>query len=144
MRRNQTESEDPVNNRPRTLQDQWKRIPLSLVRSIIVAFRSAKVAFFRGAKGNDQTLIDRAMLSPAPSCICTHLTSLLLMLAADSALQRTRSAKCPCGGSYRESCSMRKARGRRSVRTTNSGSDPAANEASSSRTISCGLNSTIN
>gem|GEM_PF-1963910 len=35
---------------------------LSLVRSIIVAFRSAKVAFFREAKGNDQTLIDRAIL----------------------------------------------------------------------------------
>ncbi len=36
---------------------------LSLVRSIIVAFRSAKVAFFRGAKGNDQTRIDRAILT---------------------------------------------------------------------------------
>gem|GEM_PF-2496678 len=35
---------------------------LWLGRSIIVAFRSAKVAFFRGAKGDDQTLSDRALL----------------------------------------------------------------------------------
>ena len=56
------------------------RLPLRIGEPITVAFRSAKVAFFRGAKGDYGTLID----SPVLTRVALHASGLVATLLACS------------------------------------------------------------
>ena len=54
---------------------QWKAKALQRsAQSTTVAFRSAKVAFFRGAKGDYPAVIDSAVLGPAKLLVKSLLT----------------------------------------------------------------------